>query len=124
MEQEDYLEVIYHLCSGPDPVRISDIAKSLHLRKPSVTQMMQRLAKTGLIVYRPYFPVKLTVEGRRIGKKIAERHAVLAKFLTMIGVPKGIQKKDIHGLEHFLSPVTLRKLKRVTRVLKMRDFQG
>lgn len=118
MEQEDYLEAIYHLCAGPDAVRMSDIAKALHLRKPSVTQMMQRLSRDGCVIYRPYLPVRLTEKGRRIGRKIAEHHKVLAEFLTMLGVPPSTQLRDIHGLEHFLSPVTLRKLKGVTEFLK------
>ncbi|MBI5754413.1 MarR family transcriptional regulator [Candidatus Peregrinibacteria bacterium] len=118
MEQEDYLETIYELTSKHDPVRISDIAKILKLSKPSVTQMMQRLEKDKCVVYKPYLPLQLTKKGKKIGKKVAERHKVLAEFFTLLKIPENIQEKDIHGIEHSLSPMTLKKLKELTRALK------
>lgn len=122
MEQEDYLETIYKLNVEQGLVRISDIAKILRLSKPSVTQMMQRLEKEGCVLYKPYFPLKLTEKGKKIGKKIAERHTVLAEFLTILGIPKNIQEKDIHGIEHCLSPITLKQLKLATSFLKTKKF--
>jgi len=118
MEQEDYLETIYKLEKDLDQVRITDLAKALKLSKPSVTQMMQRLDKDGCVKYQPYLPLKLTPKGKRIGKEIAERHKVLAEFFTILGIPKHIQEKDIHGIEHYLSPITMKKLKSLTLRLK------
>lgn len=118
MEQEDYLETIYNLKKELGHVRVSDIAKALSLSKPSVTQMMQRLEKEGYVKYQPYLPLKLTAKGSRIGRSVAEKHEVLAEFLTTLGIPKAVQEKDIHGIEHFLSPITLQKLKKTTKFLK------
>lgn len=118
MEQEDYLETIYKLNLYQRLVRISDIAKILKLSKPSVTQMMQRLEKEDCVIYKPYLPLQLTSKGKKIGKKIADRHEVLAEFFTLLGIPRKIQEKDIHGIEHSLSPLTLKKLKEVTKLLK------
>ncbi len=123
MEKEDYLETIYKLGISHDHVRISDLAKALNLRKPSVTQMMQRLEKEGCVNYKPYLPLKLTKKGRNIGKQIAERHKVLAEFFTILGIPKHIQEKDIHGIEHCLSPTTLLKLKKITKKLKEKKLK-
>lgn len=118
MEQEDYLETIYKLSQKNDHVRVSDLAKELKLSKPSVTQMMQRLDKDGQVDYKPYAPLQLTDKGKKIGKKIAERHSVLAEFFTVLGIPKHIQEKDIHGIEHYISPITLTKLREATKILK------
>lgn len=118
MEQEDYLETIYKLSDQSGLVRISDVAKILKLSKPSVTQMMQRLEKEGCVIYKPYFPLQLTQKGKKIGKKVAERHEVLAEFFTLLEIPKNIQEKDIHGIEHCLSPITLEKLRQATKTLK------
>lgn len=118
MEQEDYLETIYKLNLTQGLVRISDIARILKLSKPSVTQMMQRLKKDGCVTYKPYLPLQLTNKGKRIGKKVAERHEVLAKFFTLLKIPQKIQEKDIHGIEHNLSPMTLKKLREVTSFLE------
>lgn len=118
MEQEDYLETIYKLSQKLGSVRVTDLAKELKLSKPSVTQMMQRLQKDNYVDYKPYLPLKLTKKGKTIGKKIAQRHQVLEEFFTTLGIPKKIQEKDIHGIEHCLSEVTLKKLKEITKKLK------
>lgn len=123
MEQEDYLETIYDLYENKGYVRISDVAKALNLSKPSVTQMMQRLQKEGCVIYSPYQPLKLTDKGRKIGKGVAERHKVLAEFFTLLGIPKKTQLKDIHGIEHSLSPVTLKTLREVMKFLKKTNFK-
>ena len=118
MEQEDYLETIYELEKEKGFVRSSDIAERLDLSKPSVTQMMQRLKRDGLVEYEPYTPIQLTKAGEKIGKGVAERHAVLAEFFTYLKIPKDIQEKDIHGIEHSLSPITLKKLRKLNSFLK------
>lgn len=122
MEQEDYLETIYNLDQELGYVRISDIARALELSKPSVTQMMKKLDKEGCVKYKAYCPLQLTAKGRTIGKKVAERHEVLAEFFTILGIPEKTQEQDIHGIEHYLSPMTLAKLKEVNEFLKERGF--
>lgn len=123
MEQEDYLETIYKLNLEHGLVRISDVAKILKLSQPSVTQMMQRLEKEDCVIYKPYLPLRLTSKGKKIGKKIAERHKVLAEFFTLLQIPQKIQEKDIHGIEHSLSPLTLKKLKETTKFLRNKKIQ-
>jgi len=122
MEQEDYLEVIYNLDKEMGYVRISDVANVLELSKSSVTQMVQRLEKEGCVCYKPYHPLKLTSKGKSIGKKIAERHEVLAEFFTIMKIPEETQERDIHGIEHYLSPLTLKRLKDVNVFLKKNGF--
>ena len=123
MEQEDYLETIYKLGLEQEAVRVSDVAKILQLSKPSVTQMMQRLEKDECVIYKPYLPLKLTSKGTKIEKKVAERHAVLAEFLTLLEIPEKIQEKDIHGIEHSLSPITLERFRKTTKFLKDNKFK-
>ena len=123
MKKEDYLETIYELQKKLDFVRISDIALEMKLKKPSVTQMMQRLHEDACVNYKAYNPVRLTKKGENIGKKVAERHRVLAEFFTILGIQKKIQEKDIHGIEHHLSPSTLEKLKKVNKFLITKKFK-
>lgn len=124
MEQEDYLEAVYNLKKEKNYIRISDIAEVLDLSKPSVTQMMQRLKKDGLVDYKPYKPLGLTAKGHKIGKNVADRHKVLSEFFTLLGVSNDIQKKDIHGIEHYLSPVSFKKLKKATLFLSDNNYKG
>ena len=39
----------------------------MNLKKPSVTQMMQRLHEDGAVKYKAYQPIKLTKKGEKIG---------------------------------------------------------
>lgn len=118
MEKEDYLETIYNLDKERGHVRISDVASILKVQKASVTQMMQRLQDEEYVLYKPYFPLQLTLKGKAAARRVAERHKALGDFFTILGVPELVQEKDIHGIEHFLSPITLKKLKKVTAFLK------
>lgn len=123
MEREDYLETIYNLEKEKGHIRISDIAENLKLSKPSVTQMMQRLKKEGTVIYEPYLPLKLTLKGKKIGKSVAERHKVLAEFFTLLGIANKVQERDIHGIEHSLSEITLKRLRQVNKFLKLKNFK-
>lgn len=118
MDQEDYLHAIYLLTRSGTGARISDIAEALNVRKPSASQMAERLAKQGHISYRPYQDISLTARGRKIALSIHERHEALAEFFTTIGIPQKVQEHDIHGMEHYLSPATLKKLKAITKFLR------
>ena len=40
---EMYLKAIWHLKERDEPVKISTIAKMLHVRQPSVVQMLKKL---------------------------------------------------------------------------------
>jgi Mn-dependent DtxR family transcriptional regulator len=122
MKQEDYLETIYLLNKEKGYVRVSDIATVLQISKPSVTQMVKRLESEGFLRYEPYAPIVLTPKGETIGKNIDERHQVLSEFLSILGIPEKIQEKDIHGIEHHISPITLKKLKEANEFLKAKKF--
>jgi DtxR family transcriptional regulator, Mn-dependent transcriptional regulator len=118
MDQEDYLHAIYLLTRSGREARMSDIARTLKVQKPSVSQMAERLKRQGYIMYKPYQDITLTPKGRKIALSIHERHEALADFFTTIGIPKKVQEHDIHGLEHYLSPITLKKLRAITKFLK------
>lgn len=123
IEKEDYLETIYEIGQRSGLVRVTDIARALHLKLPSVTQMMQRLHKEGFVFYKVYAPLELTKKGLKVARLIAQRHAVLHEFFSVLAIPETIQKKDIHGIEHYLSPITLARLKEASQFLKNRKFK-
>jgi Mn-dependent DtxR family transcriptional regulator len=118
MEQEDYLEAIYELEIKSGSARISDLALVLSVKKPSATQMAERLKKQGYILYEPYKGIRLTPEGRKIAMSLEEYRNVLIDFFTVLKIPKNVQQHDIHGMEHYLSPITLKKIRELTTFLK------
>lgn len=115
---EDYLEKIYELIKGKGYARVSDIATELNLQPSSVTKMVQKLAEAGYIHYERYRGLVLTPAGEALGEEMKDRHAMLEDFLRIIGVPEETVKVDVEGIEHHVSPSTVRCLQELTAFLR------
>jgi Mn-dependent DtxR family transcriptional regulator len=100
---EDYLERIYKLIDEKGYARVSDIAEGLEVHPSSVTKMIQKLDKDSYLVYEKYRGLILTTKGKKMGKRLVDRHQLLEEFLTTIGVNKENIYKDVEGIEHHLS---------------------
>jgi len=100
---EDYLERIYLLIGEKGYARVSDIAEGLEVHPSSVTKMIQKLDKDNYLVYEKYRGLILTSKGKKIGKRLADRHQLLEEFLRLIGVQDDMIYKDVEGIEHHLS---------------------
>lgn len=110
---EDYLERIYELMKEKGYVRVTDVAEKLSIKPASVTKMLQKLAKSGHIKREAYRGFALTKSGEEVGKKVQNRHQILYKFLKKLNIPEKVIKKDIEGMEHHLSDITLSKIKKL-----------
>ncbi|WP_244625073.1 metal-dependent transcriptional regulator [Methanococcoides vulcani] len=62
---EDYLEAILNIADDKGYARVKDVADSLDIRSPSVTEMVQKLDNLGYVIYRRYKGVTLTERGGR-----------------------------------------------------------
>ena len=82
---EDYLEKIYMAIEQKGYVRSIDIATSLDVLPSSVTKMMQKLDEADLGIYEKYRGFTLTGKGKKLAKKLVERHQMLEDFFKMIG---------------------------------------
>lgn len=100
---EDYLERIYILIESKGYARVSDIAEALEVHPSSVTKMVQKLDKSGYLVYEKYRGLVLTAKGKKIGKRLVARHDLLEDFLKIIGVHRDNIYSDVEGIEHHLS---------------------
>ncbi|MFD3258697.1 transcriptional regulator MntR [Paenibacillus lentus] len=100
---EDYLERIYKLIDEKGYARVSDIAEGLEVHPSSVTKMIQKLDKDEYVIYEKYRGLVLTSKGKKIGKRLVDRHHLLEEFLEMIGVDEENIYKDVEGIEHHLS---------------------
>ncbi|NBD22707.1 transcriptional regulator MntR [Paenibacillus glycinis] len=100
---EDYLERIYKLIDEKGYARVSDIAEGLEVHPSSVTKMIQKLDKDQYLIYEKYRGLVLTNKGKKMGKRLMERHHLLESFLTVIGVQEENIYKDVEGIEHHLS---------------------
>ncbi len=100
---EDYLERIYRLIDEKGYARVSDIAEGLEVHPSSVTKMIQKLDKDNYLIYEKYRGLVLTNKGKKIGKRLVDRHHLLETFLTIIGVQEDKIYADVEGIEHHLS---------------------
>lgn len=100
---EDYLERIYLLINEKGYARVSDIAEGLEVHPSSVTKMIQKLDKDNYLIYEKYRGLVMTSKGKKIGKRLADRHQLLEEFLAIIGVKEENIYRDVEGIEHHLS---------------------
>jgi Mn-dependent DtxR family transcriptional regulator len=100
---EDYLENIYKLIEQKGYARVSDIAEALEVHPSSVTKMVQKLDQNKYLVYEKYRGLVLTPKGKKIGKRLVDRHHLLEQFLRLIGVSEDKVYQDVEGIEHHLS---------------------
>lgn len=100
---EDYLERIYKLIDEKGYARVSDIAEGLEVHPSSVTKMIQKLDKDNYLVYEKYRGLVLTSKGKKMGKRLVDRHQLLEEFLEAIGVQEEHIYRDVEGIEHHLS---------------------
>ena len=108
---EDYLERILILQERNKEVRSIDIAHDMGFSKPSISVAMKKLKEAGLINIDKNGFITLTKEGHVIADKVYERHCVLTKVLTSIGVSEEQAEKDACKVEHVISEETFDAIK-------------
>ena len=98
---EMYLKAIWHLRERNDEVKISTIAKILHVRQPSVVQMLKKLNEKLLVSYNKA-GVSLTENGERIGSDMM-RNSRLLEVLMDSALKVEIDEEMVCGIEHHMS---------------------
>jgi Mn-dependent DtxR family transcriptional regulator len=117
---EDYLERILELINSKGYARVVDIAAALKISQASVTNMIQRLDAEGLLKYEKYRGLILTTAGKNLARQIAHRHRLLTDFLRLLGLDDRVIHHDVEGMEHHISPSTLRAIAALTAQLRRR----
>ena len=98
---EMYLKAIWHIKEKNEPVKISTIAKMLHVRQPSVVQMLKKLNEQNLVNYSKA-GVKLTEEGEKIGSSMM-RNSRLLEVLMDSALKVEIDEEMVCGIEHHMN---------------------
>ena len=114
---EDYLERILELINTKGYARVVDIAESLKISQASVTNMVQRLDAEGLLKYEKYRGLALTASGEALALNITRRHQILTDFFRLFGLDEEIIYHDVEGMEHHISPPTLKVIEALTAQL-------
>jgi len=111
--QEDYLETILCLSAEhPDGVQVNELAAALHVKPPSVVEMVTRLRAMELVTHAPRERVQLTARGLAAAQAVHARHTVLRRFFTdILRVSEEIAETDACKVEHTLHPETMARLR-------------
>lgn len=117
---EDYLERILELIDSKGYARVVDIANGLRISQASVSNMVRRLDAEGLLKYEKYRGLVLTSAGETLARNITRRHQLLTDFLTLLQLDASVIHHDVEGMEHHISPSTLRAIEALTAQLKRR----
>ena len=115
---EQYLETIYDLQEKWGAASVTDIAQIRKVKSPSVTYVLQKLKEKGLVNYKKYRSVTLTLKGKRIAKKLEKTHETLRWFFVKIGIDETTADDDACELEHVVQSETAEKLSEFVEWLK------
>ena len=111
---EDYLKTIYLLSEGDAAVGTSAIAERLGVAPASVTGMLKRLGKQGLVEHERYQGARLTEPGRREAIRMIRRHRVIELFMVeVLGYTWDQVHVEAERLEHAVSDGIVDRMARV-----------
>ncbi len=105
---QDYVEAIAELIEEHGESRATDLARVLGVTHVTVIHTVQRLQRDGLVTTEPYRPIFLTDAGRALAVKSKARHEAVVAFLEALGISPSIARSDAEGIEHHVSPETLK----------------
>ena len=115
---EMYLESIFVLQKQKGAVRSLDIAEHMHFSKPSISRAVGLLKEGGYITVDKDGYISLTEDGQWVAEKIYERHTLLTRFLTAIGVDEETASEDACKIEHNISDASFEAIKKLSETLK------
>lgn len=115
---EEYIETIDALERREGRAQTGMIAQEIDVRPPSVTEMLRKLEKNGLIEYKSYSGAILTPTGRRLACDLQKKHRTVASFLEMLGVDHDIAEADACQIEHHVSSETAERLRLFVEYLR------
>ncbi len=112
---EDYLEMIARMSETGEPVRVSALARSLHVTPSSATKMIAHLSESGCVYAERYGYITLTEYGRSVGAFLMHRHEIIHRFFCLLN---GTQQElsQTEKVEHFIEGHTLAAMERALQM--------
>jgi DtxR family Mn-dependent transcriptional regulator len=105
VSKEDYLKAILEAEGEGETVISATLAHWLNVSPPAVTMAVRRLKKDGLVRVNNEGRVRLTAAGKKIARKLTERHHLIERMLSEIFGMAWYQVHDeAERLEHAVSP--------------------
>lgn len=111
---EDYLLAIYTLATEDGSVIAVRLAEKMGVTPPTVTKMVQRLVRDGLVEVKQQHEIELTRAGWEMAETMVRRHRLAERLLTdLLGLDWGEAHEEAHRFEHAISPLVEERLVKV-----------
>ena len=107
---EEYIETICVLEQRNGRAQTGMIAAQMGVKPPSITEMLQKLEREGLIHYESYNGAILTSSGKKMARELMQKHRIIANLLETLGIDQELAEVDACQIEHHVSPETLKTL--------------
>ena len=107
---EEYIETICVLEQQDGRAQNGMIASRMGVKPPSITEMLRKLEREGLIHYESYTGVTLTRSGKKMARELMQKHRVIADLLEILGIDREQAETDACQIEHHVSLKTLKRL--------------
>ncbi|MCY3758025.1 MAG: metal-dependent transcriptional regulator [Acidobacteria bacterium] len=108
---EDYLKVVLKIEDMKQRASTSRVARHLDVADATVTDMLRKLKKAGLLEYKPYYGATLTRRGRQVAVRILRRHRLLEMFLhQVLGYGWEQVHQEAERLEHAVSDLFISRI--------------
>jgi DtxR family Mn-dependent transcriptional regulator len=103
---QDYTKAIYTLTADGLEVTTSSLATVLNVRPASVSGMLKKLSRDGLVSHKQRGKIALSAKGRRLALRTIRRHRLIELFLVeVVGMPWDMVHEEAERLEHAVSKV-------------------
>lgn len=109
--REEYLQAIWTIADESGPVIGVRLADFLGVTPASVSEMVHRLQREGLVTLNPRKEIGLTERGGELATGFVRRHRLVERMLTdMLGYPWWQTHEEAERIEHAISPEMERRL--------------
>lgn len=102
LTEENYIKSIYSLSLEAGEVTVSDLAKKLHVKLPTVNSMIKKLSAKRIVSYAPYQGIKITEKGKKEALSIIRKHRLAELFLVKV---MGMGWEEVHDIAEQLEHV-------------------
>jgi len=102
---QGYLESLYWLGEAGIDRTPTNLSRAMKVSPPSVTEMVNRLVKEGLVRRGPGKRIALTDHGEEVAKHVVKRHRLVEAFLVKVmGVPWDEVHEEAEAFEMRVTP--------------------
>jgi DtxR family Mn-dependent transcriptional regulator len=108
---EEYLQAIWTIADEGGPVIAARLAEFLRISPASVSEMVHRLERDGLVDLTDRKEIRLTATGDVLARRVVRRHRLIERMLVdLLGYEWWKTHDEAERLEHAISPEMEEKL--------------